>query len=96
MKLPIITTKTSYVEFDTPAYYTRSYGGFFYKIYDTGIISVTETSVIDFPINDSKNEINTDTVVRIRELLEKGVPISKEEFDQEYRKAINHINIIAS
>ena len=96
MKLPIITTKTSYVEFDTPAYYTRSYGGFFYKIYDTGIISVTDTSVIDFPINDSKNEINTDTVVRIRELLEKGVPISKEEFEQEYRKAINHINIIAS
>jgi hypothetical protein len=96
MKLPIITTKTSYVEFETPAYYTRSYGGFFYKIYDTGIISVAETSVIDFPINDHKNEINTDTVVRIRELLEKGVPISKEEFEQEYRKAINHLNIIAS
>jgi hypothetical protein len=95
MKLPIITTKTSYVEFDTPAYYQSKYGSF-YKIYETGMLSVYKDMIDNYYILDAKGNPDEFTVNKVRELLETGTPITKEEFNQQFKITMNHLSIIAS
>jgi len=95
MKLPITINKTSYVEFDTPAYYESKYGSF-HKIYETGMISVYKDMIDNFYILDRKGNPDEFTVNKVRELLETGIPITKDEFLQEFNKTFIHLNIIAS
>jgi hypothetical protein len=94
MKLPIITTKTSYVEFDTPCYYQSKYGSF-YKIYETGMLSVYRDMVDNYYILDSKGNPDEFTVNKVRDLLETGTPITKDQFLEEFNKTFVHLNIIA-
>lgn len=94
MKLPITTSHTTYLEFDTPAYYQSKWGTSYHKIYDTGIISVRTEQINNFYL-DSGGKADKYTVDTIRELLETGIPITKEEFDQQFTIAFNHLNIIA-
>ena len=96
MRLPITTTNTSYVEFDTPTYYQSKWSGFYYKIYDTGIISVNKESITNFYLNDDKGIADKYAVDKIRDLLETGIPITKQEFDEQFTITFNHLNIIAS
>jgi len=95
MKLPIITTKTSYVEFDTPAYYQSKYGSF-YKIYETGMLSVYKDMIDNYYILDAKGNPDEFTVNKVRDLLETGIPITKEEFNQQFTITMNHLSIVAS
>lgn len=95
MKLPIITTKTSYVEFDTPAYY-KSKRGSYYKIYETGMVSIYKEAIDNYYILDANGNPDEFTVNKVRELLETGTPITKEEFLQQFQITVNHLNIIAS
>ena len=64
MKLPIITTKTSYVEFDTPCYYQSKYGSF-YKIYETGMLSVYKEMIDNYYILDAKGNPDEFTVNKV-------------------------------
>ena len=94
MKLPIKITKTSFVEFDTPCYYECKWSGTYYKIYETGLLKVNTDTILNAFINDT-----TDSeywVKQIRELLETGIPITKEQFYERYTITSNHLNIIAS
>ena len=95
MKLPIITTKTSYVEFETPCYYQSKYGSF-YKIYETGMLSVYKEMIDNYYILDAKGNPDEFTVNKVRDLLETGIPITKEEFYQQFTITMNHLSIVAS
>lgn len=95
MKLPIITTKTSYVEFETPCYYQSKYGSF-YKIYETGMLSVYKEMIDNYYILDAKGNPDEFTVNKVRDLLETGIPITKEEFLQQFTITMNHLSIVAS
>ena len=95
MKLPITINKTSYVEFETPCYYQSKYGSF-YKIYETGMLSVYKEMIDNFYILDAKGNPDEFTVNKVRELLETGIPITKEEFLKQFQITVNHLNIIAS
>jgi len=94
MKLPITTTHTSYVEFDTPTYYQSKWGNIYYKIYETGILSVHTEQICNFYI-ESNSKVDKYAVDKIRDLLETGIPITKEEFMEQYTLSANHLNIIA-
>lgn len=95
MKLPITTSHTSYVEFDTPTYYQCKYGNIFYKIYETGILSVYKEAIHNFYLTDHNSVSDKYTVDKIRELLETGIPITKEEFQEQFAITFNHLNIIS-
>lgn len=95
MRLPIITTHTSYVEFDTPTYYQSKWGNIYYKIYETGVLSVFKESINNFYLTDHKDKPDQYTVDKIRELLETGIPITKEEFQEQFTITFNHLNIIS-
>jgi len=94
MRLPITTSHTSYVEFDTPTYYQAKWGTSYHKIYDTGIISVHTEQINNFYL-DGNSQVDKYTVDKIRELLETGIPITKKEFDEQFTIAFNHLNILA-
>ena len=96
MKLPITTSHTSYVEFDTPTYYQNKWGGIYYKIYDTGILCINKEQISNFYLNDDKGVADKFTVDKIRDLLETGIPSTKEEFIEQFTITANHLNIIAS
>ena len=95
MKLPITISKTSYVEFDTPTYYRAKWGDIYYKIYESGILSVYKESINNFYLSDYNSKVDQYTVDKIRELLETGIPITKEEFQEQFAITFNHLNIIA-
>jgi len=95
MKLPITISKTSYVEFDTPTYYRAKWGDIYYKIYESGILSVYKESINNFYLSKDNSVTDQYTIDKIRELLEKGIPITKEEFMEQYTLSANHLNIIA-
>jgi len=94
MKLPITTTHISYVEFDTPSYYQSKWGNIFYKIYETGILSVQTEQICNFYI-ESNSKVDQYAVDKIRDLLETGIPVTKQEFDEQWTIAMNHLNIVA-
>ena len=93
MKLPITTTHTSYVEFDTPCYYEDNYNNKI-AIYDTGYIKVGRDSIISSSIETSFNK--EFHIKEIRELLETGKPITEAEFKQAMEFTYTHLNILAS
>lgn len=93
MKLPIIVKNTSYLEFETPCYY-EDYLGRFFKFYDTGYIVVSTNSIINHFIDiDNPNEY---LIREVREILEKGKPITEQEFNKQFTITVNHISIICS
>lgn len=98
MKLPITTTKTttSFVEFDTPCYYKKEYGTLIVKIYEDGILQVSKEHISNYRFEETEYSTDKHYVELIRELLEKGIPVTKEEFDAAYTLTANHLNIIAS
>ena len=94
MKLPITTSHTSYVEFETPCYYKSKWGNHLYKIYETGILIVHTDQICNFYI-EVNDKVNQYAVDKIRDLLETGIPVAKQEFDEQWTIAMNHLNIVA-
>ena len=94
MKLPITTSHTSYVEFDTPCYYQSKWVNIYYKIYNTGIQSVF-TEAIHNSYIEADDKVDQYAVNKIREILETGIPITKEEYQEQFNITLNHLNIIA-
>lgn len=95
MKLPITTSHTSYVEFETPCYYQSKYGTGMYKIYENGYISVSNESIHNFYLEDYNTHTNQYVIKQIRELLEDGIPVTKQEFEEQFEITSTHLNIIA-
>lgn len=93
MKLPIVVTNTSYVEFDTPCYYKSPYDSYV-KIYDTGYLKVSKEAIMNYNLESGFNQKYY--VDEIRELLEKGTPITEAEFKEAMQFTYTHLNIIAS
>lgn len=93
MKLPIIVKNTSYLEFETPCYYEDRLGRFF-KFYDTGYVTVSTNLICNHFIDiDNPNEY---LIKEVREVLEKGKPITEQEFNKQFTITANHISIICS